>query len=151
MSNPQSPADFELDPRLAADTVAVGRFPLCHVLLSRDGRYPWLLLVPARAGLRELHELTPPERSAFMDESCALAAVLARLFQPDKLNVAALGNVVPQLHVHHVARFTSDAAWPGPIWGQHPPLPYTADGLAERLRALREALSEVPGFVAARG
>jgi diadenosine tetraphosphate (Ap4A) HIT family hydrolase len=137
---------FSLDERLAADTVSIGHLPLCLVLLHRDARFPWVILVPARAGLREIHELTPPERDAFMEESCFVAEAMQRLFRPDKLNVAALGNVVRQLHVHHVARFAGDPAWPGPIWGSGEPKAYAEELLEDRVAALRSALATHPSF-----
>jgi diadenosine tetraphosphate (Ap4A) HIT family hydrolase len=137
---------FSLDERLAADTVSIGHLPLCLVLLHRDARFPWVILVPARAGLREIHELTPPERDAFMEESCFVAEAMQRLFRPDKLNVAALGNVVRQLHVHHVARFEGDPAWPGPIWGTGEPKAYAEELLEDRVAALRSALATHPAF-----
>ncbi|MBX3248380.1 MAG: HIT domain-containing protein [Myxococcales bacterium] len=137
---------FELDPRLESDSFPIGELPLCLARLHADARFPWVVLIPARTGLRELHELTPPEREAFFDESCLLAKAMERLFRPEKLNIASLGNVVPQLHVHHVARFSGDPAWPGPVWGSGPIKPYAPEHLAERLAALRSALAPYPGF-----
>lgn len=108
---------FALHPRLAADTVEVTRLLLCRVLLMKDRRFPWLLLVPERDGVREIAELPPVDRAELIEEIARASDVLTRLFQPDKLNVGALGNVVPQLHVHVLARFSTDPAWPGPVWG----------------------------------
>ena len=108
---------FELDPQLASDTVVLGKFPLSLVLLSRDANYPWCILVPRRKGLREVHHLSADDRIQLSNESCHLAEVMADLFVPDKMNIAALGNMVPQLHIHHIARFKNDVAWPGPVWG----------------------------------
>lgn len=119
--NPE--AGFELHPRLAADTTFVGDLPLCRVLLAKEEIGPWLILVPRRSELREIHHLSETDRLTFWNESAQVSGVLERLFAPDKLNVAALGNMVPQLHVHHVARFASDAAWPAPIWGNTPGQP----------------------------
>jgi diadenosine tetraphosphate (Ap4A) HIT family hydrolase len=132
---------FELHPRLAADTVRVGDLPLCRVLLMNDCRYPWLILVPRRCGIRELYELAQDDRQQLMTESCAAGLVLQRGCAADKLNVAALGNLVPQLHLHHVARFRSDPAWPGPVWGHSPAQPYAPDESQRVLRELREALT----------
>ena len=114
-----TPADeaFELHPRLLADTTPVGDLPLCRVLLAREDIGPWLILVPRRAGLREIHHMADSDRDQFMVESAAVATLLETAFGADNLNIAALGNLVPQLHVHHVARFEGDAAWPAPIWG----------------------------------
>src|SRR5690606_21007114 len=111
---------FALHPQLEKDTVLLGRFPLSLVLLHRDANYPWCILVPRREAVREIHHLGDEDRMQLIRESCHLAEVMVDLFVPDKMNVAVLGNQVPQLHMHHVARFTSDGAWPGPIWGKLP-------------------------------
>ena len=116
--------DFELDPRLERDCVCLFDMPLCRVLLSKDANYPWLILVPRIAGLRELIDLSAPQQQQFLQESNLLSEFLLAQFRPDKLNVAALGNVVEQLHVHHVARFVKDPAWPAPIWNAVPAVPY---------------------------
>lgn len=117
--------DFRLHPQLAADCLVLGELPLCRVLLAKDGRYPWLILVPRRDGIREIHRLSDEDQQQLMRESCALARLMETELAADKLNVAALGNMVPQLHLHHVARFIGDDAWPGPIWGKHPARPYS--------------------------
>ncbi len=122
---------FALHPRLAQDTVEVARLPLCRVLLMRDRRFPWLVLVPERESVREIHELPPEDRAALIEEIAQAGEALSRLFQPDKINVGALGNLVPQLHVHVVARRTTDPAWPGPVWGAGTPEPYEEAELAE--------------------
>ncbi len=132
---------FELDERLANDTVWLGDLPLCRVLLMRDANYPWLILVPRRSGMRELCELTDADQQQFMRESSAVAKVLMQLFSADKLNIAALGNMVPQLHIHHIARFTDDAAWPKPIWGCVAAADYKEGELRERSAALQDALT----------
>ena len=121
---------FTLDPRLQADTFTLGQFSLSRLLLMNDRTYPWLILVPQRAGIREIHELAVNDRRQLIEESCHLAETLAALYHPDKLNVAALGNIVPQLHVHHVVRYRSDPAWPAPVWGKTPPVPYGPEELA---------------------
>ena len=132
---------FVLDPTLAEDTVVLGDFPLSKVLLSRDANYPWCILVPRRSGKRELHHLAQVDRQQLMTESCHLAEVMADLFVPDKMNVAALGNRVPQLHLHHVARFRNDKAWPGSIWGVHAPASYSKKDLQSMVSRLRSALA----------
>ena len=132
---------FELDPVLAADTVEVTRWPMCRVLLMNDSRYPWLVLVPQRAGVTELHHLSEADRNALMGEVARAASTLEDVLTPDKINVAALGNVVSQLHVHVIARFHRDPAWPKPIWGVHPPLPYEPEPLARWLEVLRAAMA----------
>lgn len=125
---------WDLHPQLAAETVPVGDLPLCRVLLSNDANYPWLVLVPRRRGLVEIIDLPQADRARLMEEAAESAAALRRITGCDKLNVAALGNAVPQLHVHVIARFRTDAAWPRPVWGQIPSRTY-ADTAQERLVA----------------
>ncbi|MET4568113.1 HIT family protein [Rhodanobacter soli] len=112
-----SEAGFALDPRLAADTRPVASLPLCDVLLMNDARYPWLILVPRRAGLVEIADLRDDEQTMLWQEVNRAAAALRAVAPCDKLNLGALGNIVRQLHVHVVARVEGDAAWPGPVWG----------------------------------
>lgn len=131
---------FELHPRLAADTLAVGRLPLCRLQLMNDARYPWLILVPERAGLREIHQLPPAERTQLIEEISACSQALEAVSRADKINVGALGNLVPQLHVHVIARRTGDAAWPGPVWGQGAAEPWDEAARSTLLAALRERL-----------
>lgn len=131
---------FELHPRLAADTLAVGRLPLCRLQLMNDARYPWLILVPERAGLREIHQLPPAERAQLIEEISACSQALEAVSRADKINVGALGNLVPQLHVHVIARRTGDAAWPGPVWGQGAAEPWDETARSTLLAALRERL-----------
>ena len=133
-------ATFAVDARLIADTHPVGDLEFSRVLLMNDARFPWLILVPRRAGLRELIELPREEQHALLDEINRCAHVLHALEKPEKLNIAALGNVVAQLHVHVIARFANDAAWPRPVWGCGERAPYSADTLHVRLTALRSAL-----------
>jgi len=128
---------FELDPRLAKDSLTLGQFPLSFVLLSRDANYPWCILVPQREGVRELHHLDSSDRMQLLEESCALASLMERLFSPDKMNVAALGNMVPQLHLHHVARFKGDRAWPKPVWGAVDAIEYADDLIQDRALVLK--------------
>lgn len=128
--------EFELDPRLAADCHRLGSLPLCELLLMNDAQYPWCILVPRRAGIHEIYELAAVDQAHLLAESVALGRALRTVFGGDKLNVAALGNVVPQLHLHHIVRRVGDPAWPGPVWGKALPQPYTAQqaqGFAERL------------------
>jgi diadenosine tetraphosphate (Ap4A) HIT family hydrolase len=133
---------FELDPRLAADTIPVGRFALCRVLLMNDRHYPWLVLVPPREGVTEIYQLDEADRLQFARESAYVASRMAAAFGADKMNVAALGNVVAQLHVHHIARFRTDAAWPRPVWGVRPAKPYDAEERHRVLGVLHGALTE---------
>ena len=130
---------WPLHPQLAADTHAVASWPLCELLLMDDAQYPWLILVPRVDGARELIDLAPSDQHRLLDEIARASRLLRTLFAPDKLNVAALGNVVPQLHVHVIARFRDDAAWPRSVWGVHPPLRHAAEALETMLRRLRAA------------
>ncbi|MGX5776226.1 HIT domain-containing protein [Methylorubrum zatmanii] len=130
---------FTLDPRLAADTHPVGDLALCSVLLMDDARFPWLILVPRRDGLSELTDLTPEDAATAFEEIRIATRVVMALSRPDKVNVAALGNVVAQLHVHVLARFRSDPAWPGPVWGvgeRKPYPPHARAALLDRAAAL---------------
>lgn len=131
---------FVLDSRLEKDTITLGQFPLCLILLSRDANYPWCILVPKKEGIREIHHLDLSDRSQLLEESCALASLMERLFSADKMNIAALGNIVPQLHLHHVARYKNDAAWPKPIWGAVEPNDYSEELLERRTKVLQIAL-----------
>jgi diadenosine tetraphosphate (Ap4A) HIT family hydrolase len=130
---------FELDPRLRADCLPLGRFPLSQLLLMNDANYRWLILVPERADVSELYQLSEQDQQQLMRESCYLARQLAHGFRADKMNVAALGNVVSQLHVHHIVRYRGDPAWPAPVWGKVPARPYTEEGLVE-VRAVLAAV-----------
>lgn len=132
---------FELHAQLRADTFAVGDWPLSRLLLMNDSQYPWLILVPRRPGLREIYELDAADRAQLLQESCLLGETLMRLFAGEKLNVAALGNMVPQLHLHHIVRRAGDPAWPAPVWGRHPAQPYPADAAERQLLTLRSALT----------
>lgn len=118
---------FTLHPRLEADTIVIGELGLSLVLLMNDARFPWLILVPRRADLREMSDLTVDDQATLMGEINAASRVLQRLIHPHKLNVAAIGNVVAQLHIHIVARFEDDAAWPAPVWGHGLREPYDED------------------------
>lgn len=131
---------FELHPMLARDCLVIGDLPLCRLLLMNDGNYPWCVLVPRRPGLRELYELDAGDVAQFWAESAALGRALMAHFRGDKFNVAALGNLCPQLHVHHIVRFTGDAAWPRPIWGVVPAEPYAEAAAAKVVGVLREIL-----------
>ena len=129
----------KIHPQLVADCKILGRFPLCHLLLMNDCNYPWFILVPDRANIREIYQLETVERRQLLDESCLLSRFLMDTFNGDKLNIAALGNLVPQLHLHHVVRYESDPAWPSPIWGKHPARPYSKGSLDKIKLKLRTA------------
>jgi diadenosine tetraphosphate (Ap4A) HIT family hydrolase len=125
---------FTLHPTLARDTVEVTGLPLCRALLMNDCRFPWLILVPEREAIREIHELSPADRATLIEEIALGSKALERTCHPDKMNVGSLGNVVPQLHVHIVARTAGDPAWPGPVWGSGTAVPYSK-GEIEEVRA----------------
>ena len=134
---------FELHLRLQSDTSLIGQLPLCSALLSRDANYPWVILVPRRADIAEIYQLSPEDRQQLLLESCALAEALETIFQGDKLNIAAIGNLVPQLHLHHVVRYKTDAAWPGPVWGAVEAVAYSDALLQQRLSELRRGLAKL--------
>lgn len=133
---------FALDSRLKQDTWLIGELPLCSLLLSNDSNYPWFILVPRREGISELFQLDDVDQPLMWAETTALAGVLKELFTADKMNVATLGNVVSQLHMHVIARYASDAAWPGPVWGKHPAKPYSeadVQVIRDKLKAVLDA------------
>jgi diadenosine tetraphosphate (Ap4A) HIT family hydrolase len=131
---------FVLHPRLAQDSAVIGEFELSLLLLSKDANYPWCILVPKVEDVYEIHHLSEAEQLQLMRESCRLSEVMTSLFDADKMNVAALGNVVRQLHLHHIVRFTDDPAWPQPIWGKFDGKSYTPEELAGRIKRLQNAL-----------
>lgn len=130
---------FTLDSRLQQDTLPIGDFPLCRLLLSNDANYPWFILVPRREDISELFQLDVTDQQQLWRETTALAEVLKDSFDADKMNVATLGNVVSQLHMHVIVRKRDDAAWPAPVWGKHPAKPYSA----QQVEAIRDRLRVV--------
>jgi len=135
--------DFVCHERLAADSVLLGRSRLCEVRLINDRTWPWVLLVPAVPGIREIYELDQTRQQRLMEESCLLGQGMMEAFAGDKLNVAALGNMVPQLHVHHIVRHQGDPAWPGPVWGCQAPVPYEDPELDKVRRLLAPVLAQL--------
>ena len=131
---------FALDPRLAADTRPVARWGLSDVLLMNDARFPWVILVPRIAGVTEWFDLVEGERATLLNETLALGKAMQTLFNAEKINTAALGNVVSQLHVHVVARYARDAAWPAPTWGFGKAEPYESEALINTLDRLSREL-----------
>jgi len=138
-------SDFALDPRLAADTFPLLELDLSTLLVMRDGNYPWLILVPRRAGAVEILDLIAEDRALLWSEIERVAAALKAETGADKLNVAALGNVVSQLHVHIIARFRGDAAWPAPVWGRVPAIPLDEPRTEALLAGLRSRLAAGDG------
>lgn len=133
---------FNLHPRLAADTLLLGDFPLSRCLLMNDMHYPWLILVPRADNIREIFELEAEKQQQLLRESSWVAERLSRHFNATKINIGALGNMVPQLHLHIIARYENDAAWPGPVWGKHPAEPYTGENLLRMNERLHEAFAD---------
>lgn len=134
-------ATFIPDARLATNNVLLCEWPLSQVWLVNDSRYPWIMLVPRRAAIVEIFDLDETDQIQLGRESLQLARHMASYFSADKMNVAAIGNVVPQLHVHHVARFKVDATWPGTVWGVGTPVPYDDAALSALVDALRTQLN----------
>jgi diadenosine tetraphosphate (Ap4A) HIT family hydrolase len=136
------PNDWHLHPQLAEDTHPVAAFALCEVRLMDDANHPWLILVPRVVDATELVDLDDARQATLTSEIARASRALQAVFKPDKLNVAALGNVVPQLHVHVIARFREDIAWPRPVWGTAAARPYAPEALVERIERLRAAFAQ---------
>ena len=132
---------WHLHPQLADDTTPVIELPLCEVRLMDDANHPWLVLVPRVADMVEIMDLDTAQRTQLTAEIDIACRALKVLFKPDKLNVAALGNLVPQLHVYVIARYKDDIAWPRPVWGNASARSYAPEALIERVQALRQALA----------
>jgi diadenosine tetraphosphate (Ap4A) HIT family hydrolase len=130
---------FVLDTKLRGDTIEITRLPLCLVRLMNDRRFPWVVLVPARPAVSEIVDLAAADRTTLIEEIALVSTVMRDVFRPTKLNVGALGNVVAQLHLHVIARFASDDAWPGPAWGTTPE-PYRPDEIERKVAPLRVRL-----------
>jgi len=141
---PTQPPPWDLDARLEHDTTGIGDMPLCRVLLIKDANYPWLLLVPRRTEATEITDLDMVEQAQLISEIAHASRTLTSLTGCDKINVAALGNVVPQLHVHVIARSRGDAAWPRPVWNAAPPRAYDKDALDKLTASLRKQLTLTP-------
>lgn len=134
---------FRLHERLEADTISLGRTGLCEIRLMNDSAWPWVLLVPRRPDVREIYELDQDDQWQLLQESSALGQGMMSAFGGDKLNVAALGNMVPQLHIHHIVRVVDDPTWPLPVWGRQPAAPYSAPELARRIKLLEPLVEKV--------
>jgi diadenosine tetraphosphate (Ap4A) HIT family hydrolase len=132
---------FQLHPRLQQDCIAVGKFELCQLLLMDDSHYPWFILVPQVAAMREIYQLSPAQQAVLAEESSYLAEHLAALYQADKMNIATIGNLVPQLHIHHIVRYQADKAWPAPVWGKFDAVPYLPPHRADTLARVRQCLT----------
>ena len=131
---------FELHTQLVADTLPVGQFRLSLLRLHKDATYPWLVLVPKRENMREIFHLSEDDQLQLMRESSHLSEVMTSIFAPTKMNIAAIGNIIPQLHIHHVARYDDDAAWPRSIWGVTEPNEYEPAKLEKTMQRLHSSL-----------
>ena len=137
---PSDDPGWSLHPHLKKDTIDIGDLPLCRVLVIKDANYPWLLLVPRRREVVEIIDLDEVGQAQLMTEIARVGRALKEITQCDKLNIAALGNVVPQLHVHVIGRRISDAAWPRPVWGVMPALAHDAEEVQNFISALRRKI-----------
>lgn len=137
---------FALHSDLKRDGIEMGEFALCQVLLINDSHYPWFVLVPKRADICDTIDLEAADYAALWEESRLFSRAIMAAFSGEKLNVAALGNMTPQLHIHHIVRYTSDVAWPAPIWGKHPLTPYV-DAQIKTMKS-KLAAQNITGFTA---
>ena len=133
---------FQLDPTLNKDCIIIGTFQLSLLLLMNDANYPWFILVPKKHDVSEIFQLSDKEQQQLTRESSQLSRSLATTFNSDKINIAALGNIVKQLHIHHVVRYQDDPSWPAPIWGRHRAHPYTIEEQALVIRQLVNTLGD---------
>jgi diadenosine tetraphosphate (Ap4A) HIT family hydrolase len=134
---------FSLHPQLAKDCISIKKLELCRLLLMNDSQFPWFILVPEIEGITEIFQLNQQQRGVLIEESSLLAECLCTAYKADKINVAAIGNLVPQLHVHHVVRYKSDKAWPAPIWGKFPAVAYTEDEITETVNLITTGLGNL--------
>ena len=134
---------FELHPQLKNDSFWLGDFSLTRLLLINDCQYPWFVLVPKRAGVKEIYQLSVTDQTMLWQESNRLSEVIMASFKGDKLNMAAIGNLVPQLHLHHIVRYTKDICWPAPVWGKFPMKPYASVEVKKIQQSLTQLLPEL--------
>ncbi len=133
-------SQFQLHERLQQDCILIGRFSLCQLLMMNDSQFPWFILVPERADIKEIYQLSVADRQLLSVESCFLAENMADLFKAHKMNMAAIGNMVPQLHIHHIVRYQTDKAWPAPVWGKFIAEAYTEQQIIELTDKVRTQL-----------
>ena len=131
---------FQLHPQLNTDCIKLGQFELCQLLLMNDNQFPWFILVPEKTDVKEIYQLSKADRLLLTEESNYLAENLALLYKADKLNIAAIGNLVPQLHIHHIVRYQSDKAWPAPVWGKFEAISYTETQLITTIADIKSQL-----------
>lgn len=127
---------FQLHKDLERDCIPLGRLQLCRLLLMNNKRYPWFILVPEAPDITEIYQLSKAQQIRLIEESCYLAGQLNIIYKADKMNIAAIGNVVPQLHLHHIVRYRTDGAWPAPVWGKLPAIPYSESEIAETIKLI---------------
>ncbi len=134
--------EFQLHDMLIKDCIDIFELPLCKVLLMNDKQYPWFILVPKVSNIVDIYELEWEQQTQFLNESSLLSEVLMGIYKGTKMNVGALGNLCPQLHIHHIVRFQDDVAWPKPIWGLLPPIPYADDEIEKVKNSVCTALNK---------
>ena len=137
---------FTLHPILLQDTYYIGKLSLCRVLLMNNKLFPWVILVPEREDMVEIFQLTKKDRKTLIEEIAVISETLKKLYWPDKINVAALGNQVEQLHIHVIARFKTDDSWPQPVWGKGAEV-YDEESIVAIAEKLREACKDIKGFI----
>lgn len=137
----------KIHPQLRQDCIQLGHFPLSHLLLMNDTNYPWFILVPDRDEITEIYQLSLEDQQQLLAESSFLGLVLMKHFKGDKLNIGALGNMVPQLHLHHIVRYRNDPAWPAPVWGRGVAEKYTQETLSDLVMRLKPILQTEVSFV----
>lgn len=120
---------FQVHPQLKQDSIELGRFSLCQLRLINDSQYPWFVLVPEILNVTEIYQLSEGNQVLLQQESSFLARKLSEIYKADKMNIAAIGNLVPQLHIHHIVRYKKDIAWPAPVWGKYTAIPYNEQQL----------------------
>ena len=133
--------NFTLHPRLRQDCIELGHFRLCRLLLMNDSQYPWFILVPEKPEKTEVYQLNKMDRSFLVEESSFLAEKLCQIYKADKMNVATLGNIVSQLHIHHIVRYQKDKSWPAPVWGKFDPVPYNESEITDIRHIINKHLS----------
>ncbi len=133
---------FQLHPRLQQDSIKIGQLSLSQLLLINDSHYPWFVLVPERIDITEIYQLSEKDQLQLLRESSLLSKTLADLYKADKMNIATIGNIVPQLHVHHIVRYKNDIAWPAPVWGKHDAVPYTEQQLKKIIEQIQPLLKK---------
>jgi diadenosine tetraphosphate (Ap4A) HIT family hydrolase len=131
---------FQLHPRLEQDSITIGQLPLSQLLLINDSHYPWFVLVPKRIDISEIYQLSEADQLQLQQESSLLSKTLADLYKADKMNIATIGNIVPQLHIHHIVRYRNDITWPAPVWGKYDAVPYTEQHLKTIIEKIQHAL-----------